>query len=392
MRRTAFLVFAGITTITMWQLASAFQIKILPGSAARGAQLLSDKGCTDCHSMDGNGGNGAPDLSRPLEHAATPESLAATMWNHATRMWTSPATPGQWSTRFSSAESADLFAYLYSALFFAPPANANRGKIFFESNCKACHSGGPGAGPPIAEWPSAADPVVWAGNMWNHSAQMSRATVRKGVQRPVLTGQNVADLLMYLRLISAVRSNPAQFGIGEPEQGLPVFERVCESCHSFGPGTRNKIDLLAHQAPATIAGYIAEMWNHAPRMAANDAQSGRRLPKLEPGEMPNLVAFLFAQSYFFERGDSLHGSFVFQSKGCADCHEQRRKETGAPDLSRTFEAYSPITMNAAIWNHGPEMFQTMKQNQTAWPQFKGSEMADLIAYLNSRLLPPSAPR
>ena len=208
----------------------------------------------------------------------------------------------------------------------------------------------------------------------------------------MLTGQDVANLLLYLRLLSALRPSPATFGIGEPEQGLPVFERACESCHSFGPGPGQKVDLLAHQAPATIAGYIAQMWNHEPKMFAQRGQTGYQPPKLQPGEMSNLIALLFAQSYFFERGDSIHGRYIFQSKGCADCHEQRRKETGAPDLSQAPEAYSPITMTSAIWSHGPAMLQTMRHNRRSWPQFQGSEMADLIAYLNSRLLPSIGPR
>jgi cytochrome c2 len=392
MRRITFLLFAGFTLLQMWHSASASQLKILPGSAKRGEQLLRDKGCTGCHSLNGKGGNGAPDLARTPQNAATPEMLASAMWNHATRMWTSSESGGKRNIRLTSSEAADLFAYLYSVLYFAPPGDANRGKSFFEENCKPCHTGGPGAGSPISEWPSADDPVVWAERMWNHSAEMSRAAVRKGVPRPMLTGQNVADLLLYLRILSAVRPSPATFGIGEPEQGLPVFERVCESCHSFGPVPGKKIDLLAHQAPATIAGYIAEMWNHEPQMFAQHGQSGYQPPKLQPGEMSNLIAFVFAQSYFFERGDSIHGRYIFESKGCANCHEQRRKETGAPDLSKALEAYSPITMTSAVWSHGPAMFQTMRQNRGSWPQFQGSEMADLIAYLNSRLLPSIAPR
>jgi cytochrome c2 len=307
-------------------------------------------------------------------------------------MWTSSESANKRNIGLTSTEAADLFAYLYSVLYFAPRGDANRGKNFLEKNCKPCHTGRFGAGSAISEWPRADDPVVWAERMWNHSAEMSRAAVRKGFPRPILTGQNVADLLLYLRILSTLRPSPATFGIGEPERGLPVFERVCESCHTFGPGPGKKIDLLAHQAPATIAGYIAEMWNHEPQMLAQRGQSVIQPQKLQPGEMSNLVAFLFAQSYFFERGDSIHGRYVFESKGCANCHEQRRKETGAPDLSQALEAYSPITMTSAIWNHGPAMLQTMRQNRGSWSQFQGSEMADLIAYLNSRLLPSIAPR
>jgi hypothetical protein len=49
------------------------------------------------------------------------------------------------------------------------------------------------------------------------------------------------------------------------------------------------------------------------------------------------------------------------------------------------EAYSPIVLTSAAWQHGSAMIQTMKQQQIDWPEFHGREMPDLIAYLNSRL-------
>jgi hypothetical protein len=50
------------------------------------------------------------------------------------------------------------------------------------------------------------------------------------------------------------------------------------------------------------------------------------------------------------------------------------------------EAYSPIILTSAAWQHGSSMKQAMKQQGIDWPEFKGREMADLIAYLNSRLI------
>jgi hypothetical protein len=51
------------------------------------------------------------------------------------------------------------------------------------------------------------------------------------------------------------------------------------------------------------------------------------------------------------------------------------------------ERYSPITMSAAIWRHGPAMFEKMKRENLAWPELNATEMSDLITYLNSRLVP-----
>ena len=107
--------------------------------------------------------------------------------------------------------------------------------------------------------------------------------------------------------------------------------------------------------------------------------------------MSDLIAFLFSQSYFFPRGNTASGRRIFENKQCAGCHEERRKETGAPELTQASEAYSPITLASAAWSHGPSMFHMMQQKGIPWPQFQGGEMADLIAYLNSRVVQRVAP-
>jgi len=227
------------------------------------------------------------------------------------------------------------------------------------------------------------DPIAWAGRMWNHSPQMSQAMRDRGFVWPKLNSQDVADLMIYLRSLPALRSRSATFDMGEPELGRLVFERSCESCHSFGRGIGKEIDLLQRRAPQTVTGYIAAMWNHAEIM---QVKAGRQFPKLDAEEMPDLIAFLFSQSYFFERGDAARGRRVFEDKNCARCHEQRRRETSAPDLTQSTELYSPITLTSAVWQHVPAMFEAMKRDGVSWPRFRGSEMADLIAYLNSRVI------
>jgi mono/diheme cytochrome c family protein len=287
----------------------------------------------------------------------------------------------------TSAEAADLFAYMYSALYFAPAGNVERGKgVFEKKNCAGCHSengvaGAPGR--PISEWTAVEDPIAWAGRMWNHSSDMSEAMREKGLLLPKLSGQDVADLLIYLRSLPALRSVSATFAMGEPEQGRLVFERSCESCHSFGSGAAKRIDLLKRRAQQTVTGYIAAMWNHTELMRA---RGGPQFPKLDPEEMPNLVAYLFSQFYFFETGNAARGRRVFESKSCAQCHEERRRETGAPDLSQSAEWYSPITLTSAVWRHTPVMFAAASRAGVSWPRFQGSEMADVIAYLNSRVI------
>jgi hypothetical protein len=124
------------------------------------------------------------------------------------------------------------------------------------------------------------------------------------------------------------------------------------------------------------------MWNHAPDMR----RRGGTISRLNDREMPDLVAYLFSQRYFQRQGDPSKGRRLYEEKGCAQCHERRRGEVRAPDLSESTEVYSPITLSAAAWSHGPSMAERMRQQNIAWPVFKDSEMIDLMTFLNTRLV------
>jgi hypothetical protein len=39
-------------------------------------------------------------------------------------------------------------------------------------------------------------------------------------------------------------------------------------------------------------------------------------------------------------------------------------------------------MTSALWRHGPRMLQETEKRNIRWPTTRGSEMIDLIAYLN----------
>jgi mono/diheme cytochrome c family protein len=106
--------------------------------------------------------------------------------------------------------------------------------------------------------------------------------------------------------------------------------------------------------------------------------------------MPDLIAFLFSQRYFQDQGNASRGRRLYEDKGCMQCHDTRRRETGAPNLSEATEVYSPITLSSAAWKHGQSMLEKMRQQKIQWPEFKGSEMTDLISYLNSQLVPRTA--
>jgi mono/diheme cytochrome c family protein len=383
--RLTLLLIAAITLLGVWRAGAAAQVKVFPGSAARGGQIIINKGCISCHAFAGGGGKLAPDLSRTPPDASSPGQLATAIWNHAPRMWVTAER--KWNIELTSTDVADLFAYMYSALYFAPAGNAARGKAYFAGNCAACHSetpGGGGPGKPLSEWADVTDPLAWAGRMWNHSSEMADAAIARGRPWPTLSDRDVADLMIYLRSLPTLRTKSSGFSLGEPQLGRLAFERTCESCHSFGPSkVGKKVDLLERPKQRTVTGYVAAMWNHAPRMRA---RGNGQLPKLDPADMPNLLAFLFSQSYFFESGDVRRGQRVYERENCVRCHDERRRETGAPDLTQPAESYSPITLTASVWRHTPSMFEATRRSGLPWPHFEGSDMADVIAFLNSRVI------
>jgi mono/diheme cytochrome c family protein len=290
---------------------------------------------------------------------------------------------------FSLAEAADLYSFFYARLYFTVPGDAARGRrAFADKNCIVCHpldrtEDTDSPGPPVADWAPVRNPIMWAERMWNHAGEMYSRIEEFSLRWPRFTEQDMVDVLVYLEDLPTARSAEAVFEPGDPESGREIFISRCETCHGFRPSLPGRVDLLERATPLTMMGYAAAMWNHAPRM---EARAGGELPLLEDGAMSDVVSYLFAQRYFAGYGDPATGERVYMEKGCAACHEIGREATGAPELTASPEVHSPITMTRALWNHGPAMLETLEDRGMAWPVFEGTEMSDLIAYLNSRLV------
>jgi cytochrome c2 len=378
------LALAGFVTLLRGALPGKSQLTASPGSVVRGERILTTNGCLNCHTLKGKGGTLGPDLAVPSKTAGTPALFATSLWNHLPAMLLEFAATNTPLPALKVTDAADLFTFFYATLYFSPRGDASRGgTVFVEKQCSSCHSEilDTQSGRSFVEtWMDLKDPSMWAERMWNHATEMDSATSNRGIRWPILSDQDVVDLVLFLSTRAGTQPEADSFTIGEPELGQAVFEDSCASCHSLGQREKSKVDLLSRKGPLTVTGYIASMWNHVPAMRRQNGST----PKLKAGQMPDLIAFLFAQRYFFEPGDADRGRKVYEEKDCATCHQVRRKAIGAPNLSESVESFSPITLTAATWRHGIGMAQVMRQEGIAWPQFKGREMADLIAYLNSR--------
>jgi cytochrome c2 len=361
-----------------------------PGDARRGGILLRQAECLDCHTFENFGKGSAPDLARRTADAFTRTQFAALMWNHAPSMWGMMHGGGKLIPGLSVDQVGDLFAYFYAARFFEPAGDAARGKQLFDARrCSACHDlHAAKIGPPVSEWKAVTDPAAWIEQMWNHSGAMYAKAKEKKIAWPNLTAQEFSDLLVYLKSLPETRSAQAEFSLSDPQLGKNLFDsKGCIRCHVVNAQEANKISIPVHGRPAdSLAAVAAMMWNHAPSM--NESGKGD-IPRFEGGEMNHVLAYLFWAGFFDDPGDPRVGQKIYE-KRCAECHA--RGGAGAPDLAFLRSRPGPdgqrklsaITMTSALWKHGPGMLAVLKSKGKEWPMFQGTEMADLIAYLNSK--------
>jgi len=333
--------------------------------SVRGRQVFEALSCVECHSASGH------DLSRIADRGFTPASLAATMWNHAPKMWS--AMRQQWVKAgiLNERDAANLFAYFYSTRFFELPGDAARGKRAFTlRGCANCHGLKEALGPmvkPVSQWESLVDPVALTQAMWNHAPSMFAETERNRQSWPVLTAQDLSDILVYLRNLPLPPSKPPVFQISDAD-GEAVFRaRGCQGCH------HSASELSASTRGRTLTEIAAAMWNHAPIMS----KAGATPTKFAPDEMKDLLGYLWAQQFFQDSGSVSAGKRVYVSKRCASCHDAK-----APKF--TGGGFDGASMVSALWRHGPSMLDQMEEDGIRWPRFEGSQMADLIAYLNTK--------
>ncbi|MBM3758346.1 MAG: c-type cytochrome, partial [Acidobacteria bacterium] len=280
----------------------------------------------------------APDLSRRSMKDFTPASLAASFWNHGPRMWKAMEAKNLPITPLSANEIADLYAYFHSIRYFDPRGEAGRGKALFTAKkCTNCHDLTPGVdsgkpGPPLSEWPALSNQIQWMENLWNHSGGILAALEKSGNKWPILTPQEMTDLLVYIRSLPQHRKEKPALVLEDPEIGEQVFTaRSCGVCHTVGAKEAGKLDLLASaKSSYTFTELSVRMWNHLPRMRKQAAWAGIPFPAFSENEMSQLLAYLFAKRYFEEQGKPVRGKSVFTAKKCVTCHDQ--PSSGALDL------------------------------------------------------------
>lgn len=177
------------------------RVYMAPGNPRRGEGLFSAKGCVTCHGAAGRGGVGPALGARKLRGSVT--QIAAVMWQHGPAMWKKMEEMKIAYPRLEGSQMADLIAYLYFLGFFDEPGDPGNGKgLFSAKSCVQCHSiqgQGGKIGPDLGQSKAFVSSMDALQALWNHVPMMEEATRKKGIAWPQLQGQEMADIIEYIR-------------------------------------------------------------------------------------------------------------------------------------------------------------------------------------------------
>jgi len=362
--------------------ASAAEVSALKGDPFRGREVLTEKLCTQCHSVWSHGGDLAPEMSTAVSGKGWLD-LVGDFWNHTPRMIDAMVSRGYpWPT-IDQREMADLVSYLYYLKLFDQPGDTARGAIAYSQlRCVTCHSlGGEGGevGGPLDEFSAYPSAVVLGQAMWNAGPKMQEAQIGRWTAISNFAGSEMADIQAYIRLRGVRTDREVQLlPLPDPIKGAEVFKaKRCVACHRKGDG--DAPDLTYSALNRTVSETSGMLWNHS--YAMNDWMRSRGIPfpRFEGNEMADLISYLYFLGFVGEEGSAERGRSVFEQRGCASCHEG--SDISAPELTGSSVAADPIALSAAMWNHAPEMHELMAERAVAWPKFDPGDMKDLAAYL-----------
>ncbi len=330
--------------------------------------MLEQQGCQQCHAVRGQGlGHEPPQVARDLGERLAPtygpHTLASALWNHTPEMWRQFSAQGARPPAATESDWQDLFAYFYSLQFSEPVGQVSRGKEVLQSKrCTDCHSltAATGRAPSIQQWAHADDPVVLVYQLWNHASAMKNTFKAQKIEWKTLTGRDLMDLTAYVQNVQKL-APISEFSLPAPETGKPLFDASCGLCH------RDSMSLAMKLRNKNWMDIGAGIWNHSELMPT--------IRMVSPDDMRKLLAYVWQLQYDGPPGSRTLGQKAFADKGCAGCHQ------GGIHNGKPITAFSIV---AAAWGPARLAHQKIVTQGAAWPKLSPAEVANLVAYLNSR--------
>jgi mono/diheme cytochrome c family protein len=270
--------------------------------------------------------------------------------------------------------------------------------VFANKGCGKCHAVrgvGGGVGPDLGRIATARSFFEIGAAMWNHLPRMGARMRELGIERPVLSPREAADLIAFLFTAQYFDES------GDAKAGERLFAaKGCVQCHAVGGkgGTVGPAldGLKKANSPVLVA---AAMWNHGPQMAEVMKAKGIPRPAFQERELVDLIAYVVqaAQDTGGETaqvvpGTPERGQMIFAARQCVACHSVGGKGAKVgPDLGTATHHLSLTRFAERMWNHGPPMWAKMKERGIEVPKLSGQDVADILAYLyTSRYLDDKA--
>ena len=363
----------------------------LVGDPHEGSHLFREKGCADCHSVNGMGSTLAPDLGFEQPPRSSLNQLVTAMWNHAPRMWERMRSLNKPYPSLRYEHMANLFAYLYTARYVDEPGDALRGRqLFAAKGCGRCHAlygVGGRVGPDLSTLAGVDTPIAWTQAMWNHAPSMETEMRRLGLPWPKFANREMNDLLAYIRDVTGGPRREYELLPADSSRGWKLFQsKSCIQCHAVKKeGGRVGPELGAgRQPPVTFVQFSALMWNHSPEMWRAMEARGMSRPTFAGREMADLIAFLHSVRHFEPGGSPQVGEMLFNRRGCSGCHGARGEGApSGPALRGRGRTFSSVTLATELWDHGPKMYERTRKLGLPWPVLQDDDIGDLLSFLNT---------
>ncbi len=386
---TIMILFASIQSLASAQI-SEYQRNPLSGS-----QVFFQKGCAGCHSILDVGGNIGPDLGK-VELNYSFFGIASIMWNHAPNMLNKFEAMDISFPELSSEEMDALITFLSYLNYMERPSDPERGReLFTQRKCLRCHSvGGIGgnAGPALDRFRPYQSPVFITTAFWNKAQKMAEAMLEMGIKRPVFEGNEIMDIMAFIRENAEVARGDYRriyTPPGDPKAGEALLEKKrCTHCHNIN-GERKGIgpDLGKSDLRISFTKIAGRMWNHGPKMWRAMSKENIPVPKFSETEMSDVLSYIYFAAIQERAGNPLNGELLIFEKGCNSCHPIAGKGGDAdlaPDLaeiSSELELNTPTKVITEMWNHIQSMGLSVEEVGMAWPTIDSREMADITSYI-----------
>jgi cytochrome c2 len=269
-----------------------------------------------------------------------------------------------------------LLAVSFAARAAELAADSARGEQVFNTvGCVQCHSVNGKGGSSAPDLGLALDrgftPSTLAATMWNHAPGMWAALHDRQIAAGDLDVQAGQDLMAFF-YSARFFEKP-----GDAARGKRAFEsRGCQGCHALTGAAKSGVHPVSSwDSLGDPIALLEAMWNHRAQMQAEAASKGVAAPQISAQELTDMLVYLRNQpgrrekSGVFRLEPAHPGDAVFQTAGCAKCHQS------VDALAAQIPGRTLTEIAAGMWNHAPRMAAAGAPAVTLAP----GQMRDLVS-------------